>query len=82
MTSRTMQILITLLLAVLFAGCSSTPTTPQNDGPYCTLWVERTVTYNGQTFKQRECAVWLFGPSRDQDVRFRYRFPSADRRRP
>jgi hypothetical protein len=50
-----------ILFALLAAGCS---TAPKDDDPYCTLWVEREVAYGGQTFKKRECAAWLFGPSK------------------
>lgn len=51
--------LIALVLAV--SGCS---TAPQSPDPYCSLWVERTVTYGGQTFKKPECIAWQFGPTK------------------
>lgn len=73
-----MKLITLIALALLLIACADKPTQPAE----CTLWVERTVPYGDQEFKKLECAAWQFGPSLEQQIRFRDHMPPADRSKP
>ena len=71
MTSTT---LAAVLLATLAAGCASTADGDRVNPPadHCVQTRPAiAIDAQGAARTVRECSIWYFGPSREQDMRFR-----------
>jgi hypothetical protein len=68
------KVILTVAILLSLVACSAAPTSAD---PYCELWVERTITYGGQSLKKVECVAWRFGPSAAEIKDWNRRHPAG-----